>query len=82
MVLTVPNMTRLLYKLVKAGFFVGLLIIGVLFYLYKKLNDGPSCFVADQPYKLSSKVVNNRSYAIYVVIAGFHEKSQVFYLNS
>jgi len=57
-----------------------LLFIGVLLFVYVKVTKGPDCFVSDQPYKLSTNLIDGSQYSIYAVISGFHEKS--LYLRS
>ncbi len=66
--------------LVGFGFLIIVILASVLYLIVSKVNSGPDCFVADQPYKLSSNQINGESYSIYAVISGFHEKSQYFYL--
>lgn len=74
-------MTLFSYKTLKLGLGLFLLLlVGLSLFVYQKVTQGPDCFVSDQPYKLSTKLVNGKQYSIYAVIAGFHEKSQAFYL--
>ncbi len=66
--------------LVGFGFLIFVVLVSVLYLFVSKVNSSPDCFVAGQPYKLSSNQINGESYSIYAVISGFHEKSQYFYL--
>jgi hypothetical protein len=74
-------MTMIAGKYFKYGASLVLLIlVGVSLFVYLKLVETPNCFVSDQPYKLSTKSIEGSQYALYAVISGFHEKSQVFYV--